>query len=467
MTPNSFPALCQQCGSEYRIPDPDQSYSCRECEGTVCVVKEETTILCVACEEPMDAGQAFCPSCGEGVAGEANQSQGISKERRRQASRQLVKAFSFLKLIRVFFLLGVLISLLAMLGTLFAVQGNFFPLFLMHLGIACVKLIGARMVFYRPLFWSVLLAGLVTLGRTIDAAQNDFALIWTVGGLIWAAMFWALVPATARVRRLIEENPDLQISRMITGSTRRSAGLSEEELRADQELAERRAWRKSLITCGVGAAVSLVLLLTTIAQFHRPGFDQIWQDFQSDWESGDVAKIAGWFPSGEQAEEQKNLQAIAQDRGWSGDWPRLQDPEMTFDEAESREYGRQKVEAEMDSGMSTWMWASKDQEWELQSLRLPPPDFSRIEKDWIEAWNRSDNTALARYFVNPERSEGSLQRMASRRDWSSLPRVAESSSEVSGSIQRLQLDTNAGTVVVSFRLVNNLWVAASVKPPKS
>ncbi len=473
MTSHSFPAACQQCGQEYRVPDPEQNYSCRDCEGTVLAVEETSAERCPSCEEPLEAGQAFCPACGEGVGEDQEEVPGKSKERRRQASRQLVKAFGFLKLLRVFFLLGVFISLLAMAGTLFLVKENIFPLwmvylvFLMHLGIACVKFIGARMVFYRPLFWSVLLAGLVTLARTIDAAQNDFSPVWTVGGLIWAGLFWALVPATARVRRLIEENPDLHIARMITGSTRRSSGLSGKELLADQKLAERRAWRKSLMICGGGAVVSLLMLFTTISQFHRPGFEKVWENFQSDWESGDPGKVASWFPFAQRAEEQENLMAIAKDRNWGDDWPPLEDAVMTFDEMESREYGRQRVEADIPTGQGTWMWASQEQEWELQSFTLPPPDFERIEKEWVEGWNRSDYTALARYFVNPERSEGSLQRMASRRDWSSLPRVMDATVEGTGSIRKLELNTNAGMVVVSFRLVDNLWVAASVKPPKS
>ena len=85
---------------------------------------------------------------------------------------------------------------------------------------------------------------------------------------------------------------------------------------------------------------------------------------------------------------------------------------------------------------------------------------------WIVAWGNSDIPALAQFFDNPDSAKTSLEKMASRRDWDSLPAITDSKVQGSNTRKELVLSTSAGTVLVRFGASDDDWAVKSVKAPR-
>ena len=381
-----------------------------------------------------------------------------------------MKAFGFLKTLRVFFRISIFLSVIGIPATLWMMTQNEFAmgtlliLLAINVFITCVMLIGNFLLFFRPFFWCVLFACLVTLNRASDAYQSDFDIAWVVGGLLWAAVFWAFVPASARVRRLLEENPDLHISRMMLGIHKR--GGAADDFAEAQEQAERRAWVRSMKMSTVIVTVSVIFAVVLYGKYNRPSFASSWEDFLVDWRGGDAEEIAAWFPESSRDRQRTRLETIKESRGWGSSWPYPHDPEFLYEDEEELASAMQVVEASFDDGPITWSFAGKDATWYLTRLDLPAPPFEHVEKECLRHWNNSNIAGVAELFRDPERSKRSIEKMAARRDWEGLPHASGARVQGGGDAREILLDTREGTVLIRFRLHDDAWEGASIKPPR-
>ena len=69
-------ARCEDCGQGYRVPDPERTYSCKQCGGTVRADEAaepeqelahqhlDGAVTCSACHAISPHGTHFCEECG-------------------------------------------------------------------------------------------------------------------------------------------------------------------------------------------------------------------------------------------------------------------------------------------------------------------------------------------------------------------------------------------------------------------
>lgn len=492
MTPTDYPAVCDTCSSEYRVPDSESAYSCTECDGEVRAVVEAETLACPSCNAEVQADDLFCSDCGEAVKAEGKEADSVEEdqvsvvrssgkkasrrgrkgEERHQASRELVKAFGVLKTLRIFFVLSFLGSILTLLVGLLAFDvidlayGTFVVVFGIEALSAAVMLMGARMILFRPFFWSVVLASLVTLTRAIAVVTHDFQMTYLVIGVIWAGLFWFFVPMASRVRRLIADNPDLHIARLMHGVSTRRANEEGTDFEEAHRLAERRAQKKSYVFSGVVLGISITGFTMIGVDNYLPSFDSSWEDFKDDWSHGRLEEVVEYFPESQRKRERHRLEIISTNRGWGASWPVPEEEEHLYSSSEANASHRQIVEASLASGEFSWSWSAPENAWQLNELKIPAPDFASAETEWLAAWNDDDIDRLAEMFENPESSSRSLSSMARRRDWDSLPPSTDSDVQGGGERMEIILRTSEGAVLVRFRVKDDAWVVSSVKPPK-
>lgn len=435
----------------------------------------------------MEPGDRFCPDCGveqDGVAATVEEKEPVAVARpgrarsgrqqanRAKASKELSKALGFLKTLRVFFRLGVFFALVGILGGLLILGDNSLPLGMsllvlsIQIATACVMLVGAKLIFFQPFLWSLIYASLVTLNGALRAIGTDFHLGWTLGSLIWALVFWAFVPRAARAQRLMEENPDLAAVRQMTGVLRRG-DATEEDYAAANHVAGQRARKKAFAWAGGLATSAVAIAFLVINQSYRPPFDGTWRSFQTDWEGGHLEDVVAYFPKDQQEEERKRLEAVVASRGWDSAWPQPEDPEMLYEPVRSRQEERQVVEASFAGEDVSLTWIAEGKDWLLVDLDLPAPPFDDTEKAWIEAWEADDVAAIGNLFENPARASGNLRRLMERRDWEQLPAIRDGSLNGGGAYREIRLDTSVGVFMIRFKLIDDRWLATSIKPPRS
>ncbi len=492
MTTERTPASCDSCGKLYRVPDPTKIYSCKACDGKVCADVLAADITCPECQASIADGDEFCTQCGVALApeneGEAakdvvvrtsrarakSKHSGKDREHDRAATRELTKAFKFLKILRLWFLLNVVINgiVLAFIPFTFALDGfdpNLGMLALtIQLGTTSLMVIGLFQVFFRPFLWSVVLASMVTLSRAYAIVNSDYNMVVAVLSVVWALMFWALVIPTARVRKLIDANPDLYIAKRITGASgrKRSSSVTSKEA---MQLAEKKAWRNALVTVGIVAVATISASFAMYQDNKIPNFEDSWAQFHSDWSSGNVDQVSQWFRESSRGSERARLEAISTNREWGSNWPSLQDHEKEFGfvEAEGQAPKSVVLQANLSDGIASLNWRAANGSWKITNLELPDPDFETIAAAWVTAWNASDFDRLSHFFLNNEKMKRSLRSMADRRDWVSLPVVRKQTIDDSRDGYRsVYLQTDQGEILVGWTLDLDQWTASKIKPPK-
>ena len=124
------------------------------------------------------------------------------------------------------------------------------------------------------------------------------------------------------------------------------------------------------------------------------------------------------------------------------------------------------MEATFPDGPITWSFAGEDASWYLTRLDIPAPPFDEVKADCLRNWNNSNIAGVAGLFRDPSRSQRSIERMAAKRDWETLPRAIRARVQGGGDAREILLDTDAGTVLIRFRLHDDAWEGASIKPPR-
>lgn len=142
------------------------------------------------------------------------------------------------------------------------------------------------------------MACLVTLERAMAAMMTEFATVNIAVGGVLALALWSLVPAAARARRLIEENPGSSIARQFSGIERCKDPSDYAEA---HQLAEQRAWKKSLIQGGVGVLICVIATVVIFAQTRgtdelvtnasSPEFDSVAALWVDAWQASDMESL--------------------------------------------------------------------------------------------------------------------------------------------------------------------------------
>src|ERR1700752_1037316 len=59
-------AVCEACGTAFRVPSPDRTYSCKKCAGVVRAVAApagDPEDVCASCRAVLPRDTRFCPEC--------------------------------------------------------------------------------------------------------------------------------------------------------------------------------------------------------------------------------------------------------------------------------------------------------------------------------------------------------------------------------------------------------------------
>jgi double zinc ribbon protein len=481
-------ASCESCGKEFKVPDSSKTYSCNSCGGHVRALVNDLAEKCPDCGTEIQAESEFCTHCGGALsADEPTPSKAVmatpkprrsgrEREGRRAAAGELTRAFKFVKILRTWFMLNVAFHLLLTITAILSFGTDKIPIELsviflaINVGTTALMLVGYFQVLFRPFLWAVVLACLVTLTRAIGVISTDYS-PWAIGfGAVWSLLFWALVVPTARIRKLMEANPDLHIAKRIAGGGRHSHSnrSSKESSQRIFKAAEKRAWRASLIGAAFIVTASVGSSYFLYASERTPSFDGVWVDFEADWRNSDVDQVALWFRRDDRDIEKHKLQTAVENRQWGRSWPKFENSEIRVIDTASPTNFAAVVEVDFNDGTAQLKWRASEGSWHLTGIQFPDPDFSASSQAWDHAWNQSDYKTLSEFFKQSSKMERALPKMAERRGWQTLPRIEGARIDDSRVGQRwVYLDTAQGEVRVRWEVQDDQWMAASIKPPKN
>lgn len=415
--PSRFRAVCEGCGKTYRVASTERTYTCKVCGETVRPLPENSSPTtpsapkepvppesCPECDAILPKNAKYCEECGVEVADGPASPRSVSKKRDRDSKRRLDargdlnRAFSRIKLLRIFISINLIAWLLTTVRFALGLASDspesaaasWVSLVLSSL-LAAACFVAAIQIFFQPFLWSVLLASWVTLNSAVACFQEldgeVLPLVWLFRAA-WSALFWLALIPTIRASRLMKAHPDLYIARRIQGVRRqrrvRSEDKTEEQAyREASALAAQKAMRTSI----VGAAVIVVLSITVgffAQQGPSDGFSGTRIDaeetpdppdatpavtaFAAAWSSDQPAnRVAELFKSGATTKRIRSLERMAEKRGWTSGFPALGEAVVV----PKGPTGVDVTYSMSGDGPMTVKWDYVEGEWRIRTLKPP------------------------------------------------------------------------------------------------
>ncbi|MFT7540541.1 MAG: hypothetical protein ACI9K5_001503, partial [Gammaproteobacteria bacterium] len=233
MEESTITGTCGSCRKSFKVPRPDRKYRCKSCGGVVSVQSQATSaprrmastgVKCDDCGATNSESARFCAECGESLDIGAPHS---SKERKRrakgEASVELKRARKVIRVVRLSFGFNIVLYALYLL---FVYQGLMgvdlgsleLPVWILLAVVTCMlalSVVAFIRVKLHPFTWAILLASLSTAERIFQIFTDGalyISIAWTIG-------LWLLVPATAKVRRIMRSTPDHYGVQAMQGTT--------------------------------------------------------------------------------------------------------------------------------------------------------------------------------------------------------------------------------------------------------
>lgn len=235
-TDRSTRAHCGSCDKYYRITRPSGRPACPACRSPLAVLGgEELAELfehmktCRLCGALNPLADQRCRECLTALAPGAVGNPLHSPAQKAVAREDLWRIFRRLQFMESFFLMNaafagcLLLSVMLFLTT--RASGEVSALQLAWdaaSGTAFAALFwwGSRRVFMRPLHWTLVLSS----GKTLDLLGT--LLVWDLGttlgltrvgiGVLWTLALWPQVLPALRLRSLLQEFPELRVTRILT-----------------------------------------------------------------------------------------------------------------------------------------------------------------------------------------------------------------------------------------------------------
>lgn len=473
-------AACEDCGKTFRVPEPERTYTCRACGGTVRaaprVEEPELQPACDACGAILVGEPSFCEECGAAVGEPPAPSRRARDGRddhdgteRRRAASELVRAHRWIKLLRVFYVINAVLFGLLLAGAIFALSAPELPVGAVVLmigllaGATALFVVGAIQIAFQPFLWAVLLAAASTLVRALELAIEP-QLNWI--GLAWTALLWAAVIPTVPTRRLMREHPDLYIAQRIHGTQRsRHGGGRDRRAHARRQTADatRRARRWS---AGAAAAVLAIAALgagSVYATARPQELEPALERFRGAWNAADVREALDVATDDAQARIDELLNRGLVKRGWTV-LPAL----GAFDVDETGD-ARARVSFEAGEGTVETLWRRDGNAWRLAELLLPPPPIDRAVSAFEAAWNSGSAERIAELFDGDDvaRQESAFRKLADRSGWTGgFPAISGRDVSLRPTGASVEHESAAGALGTSWKLVDDEWRLRSVRPPR-
>jgi hypothetical protein len=398
-------ATCEKCGKAYRVPDAARAYRCRACGGSVragaatgaadkpAAAEGAQGLACPSCGAPNSPGARFCEGCGArlGPDGDASRRSAREEAERTLAGRELGKALRAIQAVRMFYVANAMVSGIFLAMFLFAfAAGNVEAdnetlanvLVAFYSGFLLVCLIGIWQVVAQPFFWSVLIASIWTLLKAIDLAIYGPASLLSLGTL-WTAGTWVAVAATAPVRRLLREYPDLRISKRLKGQ-RPSVQRGDVVTRAKEKARESRARdRRQRLVFGAIAAGLMIAVFAGLQYWQSAGsgssrstaspppLEPVIDLFATAWNDGGLDEVTRFFPETSRQKLGRQFGAVLTKRGWDERRPEI-GPATIVASSRRRRKATHPISGSADAQLTT-IWEAQGGTWVLVSVRPPKP----------------------------------------------------------------------------------------------
>jgi len=478
-------ANCEACGQGYSVPDPDRTYTCKLCQGTVRVpgkgLSSEGHLIgaldCDECHAINHAGTETCVECGAPLTEKpAEESHEDSLRARRQATHELRRGYKWIDAFRWICRGGAFGYALVTLTAIVALGRPEVPL---EAGLLVVSLctlltilmlLGAIQLLFKPFVWTLTIAIAATAASGVHfVGPNPLGLTFAWSAF-WAVLFWIAVSPSLRFRKLIAAHTDLYIMQRASQRTRNRLEGDDTRHRHERLLrvmrtASQRAWRLSIAGVIGATVVSAATSFLVLSEVRPAELDSVVRDFEETWKRSSRAAALERFFDPELREWQVGrLGGLAAGHGWSGRFPDLVrvEEERSSNEAVI-EYDAGNLQISMD-------WILREREWLLLQIRMPVPPFETAFERFLATWEQSDLTGLSKFFAPEfqERMETSLQNSLINRRWQTLPEIIDRDiDEPEDEKAVTTLNIEGGAVIASWWISRTgEWTLQSIVFPK-
>ena len=446
-------ARCEDCNKGYRVPDPDRTYTCKHCGGTV-----------RAGAQPQDH------DAEHGV-----EELEIASLTRQEAARELKREYRWIVAITWLYRLGTLAYAAVTLVAVLALKSTEVPLgpgilvVVLSTLLTVLMLMGAIQILFQPLAWTVAIAVVATLVSVVHAIGPNPLGLALFFSAAWSALVWIAVVPTLRFQRLIARHEDLYILQQSSPRTRRSLKHGSprhlhERLMDVLRRARRHAWRVSV---GVSAAICVASALGSTAVWAklRPqDFSVVLGEFRAAWDDSNLAALGRFFPAEVREQRSAWLAGTTEGHGWRNDLPRLPEGKTR------KEPGMTWIDYELEAFTLSTGWILVDLEWYLAEVELPVPPLEPVLERFMTAWRMSDPSKIAAFFPPEfvERNLGPIERTVRGRGWDTFPEVFETYvGDYADGEAAVTLSTSKGDVTTEWIFRSNgTWSLHSFQFPK-
>lgn len=478
-------AHCEDCGKQYRVANPDRTYACKACGGTVRAEAGaephadpviEGTVTCTECDAVNPGGTHYCAECGTTLAVSTSVRGSNAAARLRQEAADAFKgANRTIGAVTVMYRFGALAYAIATVFAIMALARTDVPrnpgilVVVLTTLLSVMLLMGALHIHFKPFLWTVAIAVLATVVSVVHlVGPNPFGIAF-IASASWAALAWAALVPTFRFNRLIATHRDLYVTHHASAQTRRSlkgrsAHERHERLMMAMRRAARRAWRvSSAAAAGIllASAAGTWFVLTT----ERPAdFVPVLERFQSAWNAGDFAAVDGLFEPRVREAESARLEGRLLGYGWKETPP-------TLTERSRRETpGQVDVDYEFAGLTITARWSRVGPDWWLVRFDIPLPPFEPTFERFVGAWEDSDPDRIIDFFAPEAQAEmrAGVEKAVRDRGWGNFPEIldTETTTDAAGQVTVvIKLPKGKVTTEWHFR-TDGQWHLHGLKFPK-
>lgn len=461
-------ARCEDCHRVYAVPDPERSYSCKVCHGTVTTVDEaldkvhlEDLVACPHCEALNNPDAVSCIEChaimphhapGHRVRHEAT-------EARHEAIDALKRGQQWIGAVRWLYRIGALTYGLVTLFAILALQNTDVP---QEAGIVFVGLttlltvmmmIGAMRIDFEPFPWTVTIATVATGVAVVHVfGPNPLGLAFPLT-FSWAVLLWAAFIPTQNFQRLMKIHQDRYILHHASQSTRRSlkgrtARERHERLVRAMRNAGLKAWKSTAAAAALALMASGFSTYGIVTTRRPPLLDPVRTAFEQAWTVSDVEAVGSYLIEPLRDYKIEWLSGVREGLGWDESLPKLARPTVRGDEAT----GYVEVDYKVDQITLATAWSLKDRSWTLTQLELPRPPFEGTLQRFLDAWKTSNPQEIVAFYSPENRADmlPVLERSTERLGWVQYPDVLGTKTEVDDRYTSVNLRVQGGEVTTRW-----------------
>ena len=321
---------------------------------------------CSDCGAVLPEDVRFCEECGVPRSGTTRR-RVVSAQEQIEVSERLRRAGIVIQwAVWMYRAMGVALVLWLTFGFVYGgVDGPGIAIVLAGGLVAIALFAGSVLVRNHPYAWSIGLASVVTLASVLALLSTGNS-----RALAWAITAWTAVPATASVRRILQQYPDVFAVREFKGELRGLPhGATVQALRQRVRQARNRTLKAVLLWGGgtfVACGVIVAIVVGATAPPTAPAIETELMTFAGEWNAADWRAVGNRFDDAQRERMTKGLAILLKRKAWEKHPPRLGEAVVPG------EVGRRvRVSFPTERGTVLSDWAQRGGRWVLTGVKLP------------------------------------------------------------------------------------------------